>query len=223
MQAAAKGKMSRYDDPPIGEARKCGLPFYYLLCGLRCPLLTRLAYPRLMRLSLTPFSSLPLAKRIVLINGEIVMKHSSVTAVLASLMLAATGIFSTHVRAEDADLGCKLQFSLSGWSAIYKHAEGSGVVTCANGTSLPVKISAKGAGLTVGKSKVDNGTGRFTNVHSVSDVLGSYAEGEAHAGVVKSGSVQVLTKGTVSLALAGAGEGIDLGIDVGEFTLTKAK
>ena len=96
-------------------------------------------------------------------------------------------------------------------------------MTCADGTSLPVKISVKGAGLTVGKSKVDNGSGHFTNVHNIADVLGSYAQGEAHAGVVKSGSVQLLTKGTVSLALAGTGEGIDLGIDVGDFTLTKAK
>lgn len=151
------------------------------------------------------------------------MKHSNVTTVLASLTLAAAGLFCKDVRAEGADLGCKLKFSLGGWSVIYKHAEGSGIVTCPNGASLPVKISAKGAGLTVGKSKVDNGTGHFTNVHNIADVLGSYAEGEAHAGAVKSGSVQVLTKGTVSLALAGAGEGIDLGVDVGEFTLTKAK
>jgi hypothetical protein len=151
------------------------------------------------------------------------MKHSNVTAALAGLTLAATGMFSTQVRAEGADLGCKLQFSLSGWSAIYKHAEGTGNVTCADGSSLPVKISAKGAGLTVGKSQVDDGTGHFTNVHNIADVLGSYAEGEVHAGVVKSGNAQVLTKGTVSLALAGGGEGIDIGIDVGEFTLSKAK
>jgi hypothetical protein len=151
------------------------------------------------------------------------MKHSNVTAVLAGLTLAATSVVFTPVRAEGADLGCKLKFSLSGWSAIYKHSEGTGIVTCADGSSLPVKISAKGAGLTVGKSQVDDGSGTFTNVHNVGDVLGSYAEGEVHAGAVKSGNVQVLTKGTVSLALAGAGEGIDLGIDVGEFTLTKAK
>jgi hypothetical protein len=58
-------------------------------------------------------------------------------------------------------------------------------------------------------------------VHRMSDVLGSYAQAEAHAGVVKSGTAQVLTKGPVSLALAGAGEGVDLGIDVGEFTLSR--
>ena len=86
---------------------------------------------------------------------------------------------------------------------------------------MKVNIAARGAGLTVGKSHVDSGTGRFSDVHRMSDVLGSYAQAEAHAGVVKSGTAQVLTKGTVSLALAGAGEGVDLGIDVGEFTLSR--
>jgi hypothetical protein len=118
---------------------------------------------------------------------------------------------------------CKLHFRLTGWSAIYKHAEGSGSVTCSDGTSMPVTISVKGAGVTVGKSKIDNGVGTFYHVHAVSDVLGSYAQGEVHGGAMKSGTAQVLTKGTVSLALAGAGEGWDLGVDVGEFTLNAVK
>jgi hypothetical protein len=144
---------------------------------------------------------------------------------IASLLVAlgAIAFHPVNARAEGhAELDCKLKFSLSTWSAIYKHSEGSGVVTCENGTSMRVTIIAKGAGLTVGKSQVDGGTGRFSDVHQMSDVLGSYAEAEAHAGVVKSGDAQVLTKGPVSLALAGHGEGVDLGIDVGELTLTRA-
>jgi hypothetical protein len=142
----------------------------------------------------------------------------------ALIALATVALYPGHARAESsADLDCKLKFSLSTWSAIYKHSEGSGVVTCENGKSMRVDIVAKGGGLTVGKSHVDNGTGRFSDIHSISDVLGDYAQAEAHAGVVKSGTAQVLTKGTVSLALAGAGEGVDLGIDVGKFTLTPAK
>jgi len=54
-------------------------------------------------------------------------------------------------------------------------------------------------------------------------VFGSYAQAEAHAGLGKSGTAQVLTKGEVSLALAGKGEGVNLGIDIGEMTLTRAK
>jgi hypothetical protein len=139
----------------------------------------------------------------------------------AFIAIATIAIYPGAARAEKADIDCKLQFSLSTWSAIYKHSEGSGVVTCDNGRSMRVRIAAKGVGLTVGKSHVDGGTGRFSDVHQLSDVFGSYAQAEAHAGIVKSGTAQVLTKGPVSLALAGSGEGVDLGIDVGEFTLTR--
>ncbi len=87
---------------------------------------------------------------------------------------------------------------------------------------MNVRISAKGGGLTVGKSHIDNGTGKFTDVHRIEDVLGTYVQGDASIGAVKSGTAQVLTKGTVSLALAGAGEGIDIGISVGGFTIERA-
>ena len=147
-----------------------------------------------------------------------------IIALLAgSTMVLAGMVWLSAQAAGTADLDCKLHFSLTGWSAIYKHAEGHGMVSCANGISMPVEIEAKGIGLTAGKSRVDEGTGRFSDVRVSDDVLGSYAEGEAHAGVVKSGNVQVLTKGTVSLALAGKGEGVDLGLDIGNFTLRPAK
>ena len=151
------------------------------------------------------------------------MKHPYLAgAVLASVVSMAIGLPRAATAAE-ADLDCKLKFSLTGWSLIYKHSEGSGVVTCANGKSMPVKVEAHGGGITVGKSHIDNGTGRFTDVHRIEDVLGTYAQGDASAGAVKSGTAQVLTKGEVSLALAGTGEGVDLGVDIGELTLTRAK
>jgi hypothetical protein len=140
----------------------------------------------------------------------------------ALVLMMAAGV-PRIASAEEADLGCKMKFSLTGWSLIYKRAEGSGTVTCANGTSIPVKISAKGGGLTVGKSHIDNGTGKFTDVHKIEDVLGTYAQGDASIGAVKSGTAQVLTKGTVSLALAGAGEGVDIGVSFGGFTIERAE
>lgn len=145
--------------------------------------------------------------------------------VLSSLVaVGAVALHPGFARAEhSADLDCKLKFSLSSWSAIYKHSEGKGVVTCEDGKSMKVTIVANGAGLTIGKSQIDDGTGRFSDVHQMSEIFGSYAAAEAHAGVVKSGTAQALTKGTVSLALAGTGEGVDLGIAVTEFTLTRAK
>jgi hypothetical protein len=147
------------------------------------------------------------------------------TILMASALLAlgAVAAYPGDARADDsANLDCKLQFSLSTWSAVYKHSEGSGIVTCENGKSMHVSIVANGAGLTVGKAHVDDGTGHFSDIHDISDVLGSYAQATVHAGVVKSGTAQVLTKGDVSLALAGNGEGVDLGVDIGKLTLTRA-
>ena len=145
----------------------------------------------------------------------------------ASAALAVAMAFAACVpsqaQAATADLDCKLTFSLTGWAAIYKHADGHGVVSCENGKSMHVKISAKGGGLTVGKSHIDNGTGKFTDVHRIQDVLGTYAQGEASIGAGKSGTAQVLTKGPVSLALAGAGEGVDIGISFGGFTISRAR
>lgn len=144
--------------------------------------------------------------------------------ILATAMICALALSAPiTTRAAEAALDCRLDYSITGWSAIYKHSEGNGTVSCQDGASMPVRISAKGVGLTAGKWKIDNGKGTFSDVHTISDVLGDYAHAEAHAGAVKSGSVQVLTKGSVSLALAGSGEGVDLGIDVGEFTLSPTK
>ena len=121
------------------------------------------------------------------------------------------------------DIDCKLAYRLDGWSLIYKHTTGSGTVTCDNGQSMHVSVSAKALGLTAGKWKIDNGKGRFTDVHNIHEVLGRYVQASANAGVVKSGEAQVLSKGPVSLALAGGGEGINLGVDVGEFNIEPVK
>ena len=142
----------------------------------------------------------------------------------AIALVAAFGmaIFSAPA-AQAAELDCKLTFNLKGWSAIYKHSSGSGVVSCNNGQTMRIKITANGGGLTAGKTRIDNGTGKFSDVHTINDVLGAYVQGEATAAAGKSSTAQVLTKGTVSLALAGTGEGIALGVSVGRFEISKAK
>ena len=150
------------------------------------------------------------------------MRHPLIVT-LALTGFALLGTQQALAQDERPDIGCKLSFSLNSWSAIVSSASGKGVVTCNDGSSLPVVITAKGAGLTAGRTRVDEGKGDFTHVRNIKEVLGRYAQGEAHAGLTKSGTAQVLTKGTVSLALAGHGEGIDLGVDVGEFTLKPAR
>ena len=119
------------------------------------------------------------------------------------------------------NVDCKLRFNLEGWSAFYKTAKGTGTITCDDGSSLPVSISAKGGGITFGKSKIENGVGEFSGVSSIRETLGTYAAAEAHAGAVKSSKAQVMTKGEVSLALAGTGQGWDLGIGFGKFEIKR--
>ena len=115
---------------------------------------------------------------------------------------------------------CKLHFNMSGWSAFYKTLSGSGTVSCDNGQRMSVSIRSKGGGLTFGKSRIDNGVGEFSGVHDIHDLLGTYASAEAHAGAVKSAHAQVVTKGDISLALSGKGEGWDLGIAFGNFIIS---
>lgn len=135
----------------------------------------------------------------------------SCLAVAAALGLAAP--------AQARDLECKLHYNLAGWSVFYKTASGTGTVTCNNGQRLAVKISAKGGGLTFGKSKIEDGTGKFAGVERIGDVLGTYVAAEAHAGAVKSSKASAMTKGDISLALAGTGKGFDIGIGFGKFVL----
>ncbi|HEU4778956.1 MAG TPA: hypothetical protein VFS58_03660 [Steroidobacteraceae bacterium] len=141
---------------------------------------------------------------------------------LAAFLLAAS--FGT--RAEDtkkAAVDCTMKFSLSGWSAFYKRADGKGTVTCNNGQTATVKLEARGGGLTAGKSSIENGTGEFSNVKSIEEIFGKYVNAEASAGAVKSSGVQAMTKGEVSLALAGTGRGWDLGFSFGKFTIKRAE
>ncbi|MBS0582768.1 MAG: hypothetical protein JSS42_06675 [Proteobacteria bacterium] len=141
---------------------------------------------------------------------------------LALIAAASTGLYAVHAQAA-GKIDCEMRFNLSGWAAIYKHAEGNGTITCDNGKSFKVHITAVGGGLTAGKYKVENGKGKFAEVSNTDQLFGSYAQGEANAGLVKSGTAQVLTKGTSTLALSGAGEGVDIGISFGKFTITRAK
>jgi hypothetical protein len=149
------------------------------------------------------------------------MKKTASSIALATLVFACASV-APAVRAEDKKLlDCSMDFSLKGWSAFYKTSKGEGTVKCTNGQTLTVEIKSEGGGLTFGKSDVKNGTGRFSGITTIDDVLGSYAYAGADAGAVKSSAAQVLTKGEVSLSLAGTGDGWNLGVDAGKFTISK--
>lgn len=86
---------------------------------------------------------------------------------------------------------------------------------------MPVVIRAKGLGITAGKWKIIEGKGAITHVAKIDDVLGSYLAVSGDIGVVKAGTAQVLTKGKVSLALAGKGEGFDVGVAISDFKISR--
>jgi hypothetical protein len=151
------------------------------------------------------------------------MKSTSLITVAGLATALALALPAPAARAASPDINCRIDYHLTGWSLVYKHTTGTGVVTCDNGATMNVRLSARAVGATVGKWKIDNGVGRFSDVHNIREVLGNYAQANANAAVVKAAEAQVLTKGNVSLALAGGGEGIALGVDVGTLHIDPAK
>ncbi|MEO8673361.1 MAG: hypothetical protein ABI411_18760 [Tahibacter sp.] len=135
--------------------------------------------------------------------------------------LAAISLVLASSAAQAGRIDCELHYTLVGWSVFYKTASGSGNITCNNGQSMKVKIRAKGGGLTFGKQRIDDGHGKFSEVGAIGELLGTYASGGAHAGAGKSSAAAVVTKGEVSLALAGTGSGVDIGIDFGKFVISR--
>ncbi|MGA7297224.1 MAG: hypothetical protein WBW92_06915 [Rhodanobacteraceae bacterium] len=123
--------------------------------------------------------------------------------------------------AGNSEVSCKLYFTMHGWSIFYKTASGTGTVKCSDGQRMDVNLSAKGGGLTVGKTEIDEGVGKFSGIYDIREVLGTYAAAEAHAGATKSAKAQAMTKGNVSLALSGKGRGWDLGVAFGNFVISR--
>lgn len=148
------------------------------------------------------------------------MRRSFVPGFALLLVVAGVGQ-PVPALAADATVNCTMKFTMKGWSAFYKTAKGAGTIKCSNGQSAKVTLSAKGGGLTVGKSSIEDGNGQFSAVASIDELLGSYIAAEAHAGAVKSSGAQVMTKGEVSLALSGTGRGFDLGIAFGKLTISR--
>jgi hypothetical protein len=142
------------------------------------------------------------------------------TRVLLGFVALATGLGVTQpVKA--ASVNCTMRFDLTSWSILYKRSDGTGTITCSDRTILKVKLTANGGGLTVGKATIKGGKGNFSAVNSIEETLGTYVAADASFGTPKSGTAQVMTKGEVSLSLAGAGKGFGLGVSLGGLTIAK--
>ena len=138
---------------------------------------------------------------------------------MAMAALLALGIAPAAQAAGNID--CELHYNLTGWSMFYKTSSGTGTITCDNGASIPVKISAKGGGLTVGRTTITDGRGKFSGAYSLNDLLGTYAAAEAHASASRANDAQAMTKGDISLALAGTGRGWSIGSGFGKFVIER--
>lgn len=150
------------------------------------------------------------------------MKRKALWMAFMLLPLGLAGVANAPDARAANTMKCTMKFTLSGWSVIYKTANGNGTVTCTNGQSMQVKIDAKGGGLSVGKYQLTDGVGHFSGVTNINDVLGSYATASAHAGVVNSTRAAAMTKGNVSLALTGVGKGWDIGAGFSSFSIARA-
>ena len=139
-------------------------------------------------------------------------------AASAALLLAPA-----FAPAHAADVSCTLHYNLAGGGAFYKHSTGTGEVSCSNGQRLAVTIESKGGGLTFGHSSIVDGIGKFSGVSDIHDVIGGYATAEANAGNGQASKAQVVTKGSISLALTGKGTGHTLGVSFGSFIISERK
>lgn len=140
-----------------------------------------------------------------------------------SLLLALPLSATSRLRAaadrspgDDSLISCEMTFSLRSWSAVYRSGRGTGTIRCDNGQTSRVKIRTWSAGITAGKSEVLEGIAQFSLAKDISELYGSYAHAEAHAGAVRSADAQAMTKGEISMAMAGTGRGVELGFSFGK-------
>ena len=139
-------------------------------------------------------------------------------SIFRTLMVTAIFLFLS-IPASAEMTACKIKYNLKGWSIFYKDYKGNGIVTCENGQHANVSIIIRGGGITLGKSEINNGKGKFSVVKNINETYGTYVVLNGHAGATKSVEAQVMTKGEVSLAISGKGRGFDLGVTLGAFTI----
>ncbi|GAC1631533.1 MAG: hypothetical protein NVS9B10_25100 [Nevskia sp.] len=145
-----------------------------------------------------------------------ILSFGSAVALLAAPLALSLPVAAN---AADTDLSCKMSFTTTGWSVLYKTAKGSGTVTCSNGQTAKVRLKSIGGGLVVGKSTIDDGKGDFSGVKDISNIYGDYAAAQGEVGAVKSAEGTVVSKGEINLALSGTGRGWDLGVSFSKFSI----
>ena len=140
---------------------------------------------------------------------------------LAVRLGAACLLVAVAAPAAAATTKCTMSFTLKEWSVFYKRADGAGTITCDNGQTAAVRLTARGGGLTAGKGEIRDGKGTFSDVADIKELFGTYVAAEASAGAVKNAAASVVTKGEITLGLQGKGTGWELGVSFGKFIITR--
>jgi len=146
---------------------------------------------------------------------------------LLCALLISSGAITIAYSAETLDMeqngrtmDCEMRFNLKGSSASYETAKGEGIITCNNGQLAKLSIRATGGGIMSGSSEIIDGTGRFSDAWTIDELFGAYVQREVYARTGR--SVAVLTKGRISLVLAGTGRGMDFGFAFEKLTIERA-
>ena len=140
---------------------------------------------------------------------------------LAPLALSLALLATAPVFAAQKTTSCEMDFNLKGWSVFYKTAGGTGTIRCDNGQRADVRLSSRGGGLTAGKTEIRDGMGYFSPVSNINELFGGYDSASAGAAAGKAATAQAMIKDNIRLSLTGTGKGIELGVAVGRFTITK--
>jgi len=139
-------------------------------------------------------------------------------AFVIGLFAMGVAVSAAHARGMTE---CTMKYNLKGWSAFYKTAAGTGTIRCDNGQRANVRLSARGGGLTAGRTEIRDGMGYFSRVSSINELFGRYDSASAGAAAGKAASAQALIKDNIHLSLTGKGKGVELGLALGRFTITR--
>jgi len=138
----------------------------------------------------------------------------------ALAIVAGLALLGAPSLAQASFTACRLEYQVHAWSVFYRNVSGTGTIVCDNGERARVRIQMHGGGISFGVSDI-TGRGRFSQSRGIDEIVGTYGSAEAHAGVVRSVEGRVLTKGPVSLSLAGNGRGFDIGFAFGGFSIRR--
>ncbi|NOQ17399.1 MAG: hypothetical protein GQ581_10105 [Methyloprofundus sp.] len=134
-------------------------------------------------------------------------------------LLSVAILMSCSYAAQAMD--CNITYNLKGWSAFYKTATGTGMLSCSNGQSANVKLNLKGGGFTIGVIDITAGKGKVFGVKSINDVFSGHFTMGAHAGFIKSVEGRLVPHKTGVLRMHGKGTGYNIGFYLGALKIKR--